>query len=68
MLCREIAGLSCPLVYMDYMEFDAEAWGPEEVKVMVDKTRVLNDIKVELAPIDLCNEGLMVSQSVSGSK
>ena len=50
------------------MELDAKAWGLEAIKVVVDNRGVSTNVKAKLAPIDLCNEGVMVSQLVLGLK
>ena len=66
MSCREIACLSRPIVYVDYMEMEAKFLGPEAVKLVVDNRGVQVDIKEEPTPTDLGRDGLMVTQVTPG--
>lgn len=66
-LCRDLACLSQPPVYVDYVELETEVRGPEETKMVVDNMGDKVGIKTEMVTAEICNEGLMASQLVPSS-
>ena len=65
-LRRELANLSQPLIYVEYMELDTAVHGSKKARVVVDNLDTQGGVKEEMGAADIYSEKYMETKTVSG--